>query len=91
MTSPPEGGERGGTGGVQKMALWGDFQGITRVTRGGSRVINYKNWGDVIYGWSLMEGPLNEKSVSPFSYHVELCLRYVSHHCRIISLISDAS
>ena len=57
----------------------------------GSRVINYKNWGDVIYGWSLMEGPLNEKSVSPFSYHVELCLRYVSHHCRIISLISDAS
>ena len=26
---------RGGGRGVQKMAIWGDFQGLTRVTRGG--------------------------------------------------------
>ena len=35
------------------MAIWGDFQGITGVTRGGRGVEKMKNWGDVIDGWSL--------------------------------------
>ena len=43
---------RGGRG-VQKLVIWGDFQGIIGVTRGGRGVKNFENWGDVIYGWSL--------------------------------------
>ena len=39
-------------GGVQKLAIWGDFQGITGVTRGGRGVQKLENWDDVIYGWS---------------------------------------
>ena len=35
------------------MKIWGDFQGITGVTRGGRGVQKLENWGDVIYGWSL--------------------------------------
>ena len=35
------------------MEIWGDFQGITGVTRGGRGVKKLENWGDVIYGWSL--------------------------------------
>ena len=35
------------------MAIWGDFQGITGVTRGGRGVKKLENWGDVIYRWSL--------------------------------------
>ena len=35
------------------MAIWGDFQGLTRVTRGGRGLKELENWGDVIYGWSL--------------------------------------
>ena len=40
-------------GGVQKMAIWGDFQGLIGETRGGRRVKKLENWSDVIYGWSL--------------------------------------
>ena len=35
--------------------IWGDFQGITGVTRGGRGVKKLENWGDVIYGWSHSE------------------------------------
>ena len=35
--------------GVQKMAVWGDFQGLTKVTRGGRVDKELENWGDVIY------------------------------------------
>ena len=35
------------------MAIWGDFQGITGVTRGGRGVKKLENWGDVIYGCPL--------------------------------------
>ena len=45
MTSPRKGRE-----GVQKVAIWGDFQGITGVTRGGRGVKKLEKWGDVIYG-----------------------------------------
>ena len=48
MTSP-HGGREGG----KKTAIWGDFQGLTGVTRGGRGVKFLENWGDVIYGWSL--------------------------------------
>ena len=48
-TSVPRGGGRG----VQKMAIWGDFQGLIGVTGGGRGVKKLENWGDVIYGWSL--------------------------------------
>ena len=34
------------------MVIWGDFQELTAMTRGGGQKIG--NWGDVIYGWSLM-------------------------------------
>ena len=37
-------------GGVQKLVIWGDFQGMTGVTRGGRGVKKLENWGDVIYG-----------------------------------------
>ena len=40
---------RGGGRGVQKLAIWGDFQGISGVTRGGRGVKKFENWGDVIY------------------------------------------
>ena len=36
------------------MAIWGGFQGLTGVTGGGRGVKKLKNWGDVIYGWSLL-------------------------------------
>ena len=36
------------------MGIWGDFQGLIRVTSGGRGVKKLKNWGDVTYGWSLM-------------------------------------
>ena len=36
------------------MAILGDFQGLTWVTRGGRGVKKLENWGDVIYGWSLI-------------------------------------
>ena len=36
------------------MAIWGDLQGLTGVTRGGRGVKKLENWGDVIYGWSLV-------------------------------------
>ena len=36
------------------MAIWGDFQGLTGVTGGGRGVKKLENWGDIIYGWSLM-------------------------------------
>ena len=42
---------RGGGRGVQKTGIWGDFQGITGVTRGGRGVKKLEKWGDVIYGW----------------------------------------
>ena len=35
------------------MVIWGDFQGLNGVTRGGRGVKKLENWGDVIYGWSL--------------------------------------
>ena len=35
------------------MAIWGDFQGIIGVTRGGRGIKKLEKWGDVIYGWSL--------------------------------------
>ena len=35
------------------MTMWGDFQGLIEVTRGGRGVNKLENWGDVIYGWSL--------------------------------------
>ena len=34
---------------VKKMAIWGDFQGIAGVTRGGRGVKSLENWGDFIY------------------------------------------
>ena len=37
MTSPQRRWE-----GVQKIAIWGDFQGLTGVTRGGRKVKNWK-------------------------------------------------
>ena len=45
MTSPHRGRE-----GSTKMAIWGDFQGLNGVTRGGRGVEKLENWGDVIYG-----------------------------------------
>ena len=35
------------------MVIWGDFQGLTGMTREGGKKIG--NWGDVINGCSLME------------------------------------
>ena len=35
------------------MVIWGDFQGITGVTRGGRGVNKLENWGDVIYECSF--------------------------------------
>ena len=32
-------------GGVQKLVIWGDFQGITGVTRGGRGVKNFQTRG----------------------------------------------
>ena len=43
----------GEEGGVQKLAIWGDFQGVIGATGGGRVVKNRENWGDVVYGWSL--------------------------------------
>ena len=43
--------------GVQKTANCGDFQGITRVTRGGSKIL--KSRGDVISGRSLKKSPIH--------------------------------
>ena len=43
------------------MAIWGDFQGLTRVTEGGRGVKKLENWGDVIYGWPLCEGQRKNK------------------------------
>ena len=43
----------GGGRGVQRMAIWGDFQGLTGVTGGGRGVKKLENWDDVIYGWSV--------------------------------------
>ena len=48
MTSPQRRWE-----GVQKIAIWGDFQGLTGVTRGG---LGSKNWK--IGVTSFMDGPL---------------------------------
>ena len=45
----------GGGRGVQKLAIWGDFQGVIGATGGGRVVKNRENWGDVVYGWSLIE------------------------------------
>ena len=36
------------------MAIWGDFQGVIGATGGGRVVKNRENWGDVVYGWSLI-------------------------------------
>ena len=41
--------ERGGR--VQKMAIWGDFQGITGVTRERMGFKKLQHWVDVFYGW----------------------------------------
>ena len=42
-----------GRKGVQKMAIWGEFQGLTGETRGGIGVKKLENCVDVIHGWSL--------------------------------------
>ena len=54
------------------MEIWGDFQGLTGVTRGGRGVKKLGNWGDVIYGWSLfssdsskMSGYVASRSAAP--------------------------
>ena len=41
--------ERGGR--VQKMAVWGNFQGITGVTRERMGFKKLQHWVDVFYGW----------------------------------------
>ena len=53
MTSPQKGSE------VQKLGIWGDFQGITGVTRGRREGGSKKsiNWGEVIYKWISKESP----------------------------------
>ena len=48
MTSPQR-----GWGGGTKMAIWGDFQVLIRVTGGGG-VKNFETWVDVIFRWSLI-------------------------------------
>ena len=40
-----------GREGVGKIAVWGNFQGLTGATAGGGRVV--KNRDEVVYGWSL--------------------------------------
>ena len=37
------------------MTIWGDFQGLTGVTREGKGVKKFGNLGDVIYGWSFIK------------------------------------
>ena len=37
------------------MTIWGDFHGLTGVTRGGSEVKRLKNRNDFKYGWYLMK------------------------------------
>ena len=54
MTSPQRGGR-----GVQKLAIWGDFQGINGVTGGGGS----KNWK--IGVTSFMDGPLGKQRFFP--------------------------
>ena len=36
------------------MGFWGDFQGLTEATGGGRGVKKFENWGDIVYGWSLI-------------------------------------
>ena len=38
----------------QKFEIWGDFQGLSGVSRGGKVVKNHEKLEDVFYGWSLM-------------------------------------
>ena len=42
----------GGGRGVEKLAIWGNFQGVNGATGGGRVVKNCENWGHVIYEWS---------------------------------------
>jgi len=45
----------GGGRGVQKLAIWDNFQGVVGATGGGRVVRNRENWSDVVYEWSLMK------------------------------------
>ena len=48
------------------MAIWGDFQGVIGVTRGGRGVKKDEIWGDVIYGWSLsLKRPISQNVCEP--------------------------
>ena len=42
-------GEARGRGGVAKMGIWGDFQGLTEATGGGRGVKKFENCSDVVY------------------------------------------
>ena len=50
------------------MAIWGDFQGLSGMTRGGRGVKNLENLGDVIYGWSLMKSDQRKEKEKGFNY-----------------------
>ena len=67
------------------MAIWGDFQGLIGVTGGGRGVKKLQNWGDVIYGCSLMKHD-SKISVVKINLLSTLFLKKDSSCCHIFSL-----
>ena len=49
--------------GVRKLTIWGNFQGISEMKRGGRGVKKLENWGDAHHLWMV---PYNDRIFTTF-------------------------
>ena len=75
-------GREGGT----KMAIWGDFQGLTGVIGGGRGVKKLENWVDVIYGYLYLD-KINLPGVFEKGKHIALFSHSTNYNKRAESKI----
>ena len=67
------------------MLVWGDFKHVTEETGGGRGVKNFRKWGDVFYGWSL----IHYKFPRPSSHYLRLSCEHFGDMFSILFAVSQ--